>query len=99
MSRIDLFVGKAEQYARYHTDYPGKVIESALAAVRLARDDVVADLGSGTGMLTRWILERGNKVIAVEPAAGMREVAERRLAVSGPDFTSVDGSAEATTLP
>jgi len=99
VSSADLFAGKAEQYARYRADYPADVISAALAAIQLEPADVVADLGSGTGMLARWIVERGNSVFGVEPDAGMRAVAERQLALVGPRFTSVAGTAEATTLP
>jgi SAM-dependent methyltransferase len=94
-----LFAGKAEQYARHRLDYPAAVMDSALAAIGLAATDVVADLGSGTGMLARWILERGNTVTGVEPDAGMRAAAEVALAAFGDRFSSVPGSAEATTLP
>ena len=99
MTSTHLFTGKAERYARHRTDYPADVIAAALAAIQLERSDVVADVGSGTGMLARWILERGNTVFCVEPDEGMRAVAERQLAVAGPQFTSVAGTAEATTLP
>ena len=95
----DLFAGKAEQYARYRTDYPAEVIDAALAAIQLQRADVVADVGSGTGMLARWILDRGNGVVCVEPDDGMREVAARRFALEARQFMSVAGTAEATTLP
>jgi ubiquinone/menaquinone biosynthesis C-methylase UbiE len=94
---IDLFAGKAERYARHRTDYPREMIEAALAAVHLAKGDVVADVGSGTGMLARWILERGNRVFCVEPDAGMRSVAERHFVSE--DFIGVQGAAEATNLP
>jgi SAM-dependent methyltransferase len=94
-----LFAGKAEQYARHRTDYPADVIDAALAAIQLRRSDVVADVGSGTGMLARWIVERGIGVACVEPDEGMRAVAERRLALVGPQFVSIAGTAEATTLP
>jgi SAM-dependent methyltransferase len=99
VTSTDLFAGKAEHYARYRTDYPAGVIDAALAAIQLQRSDVVADVGSGTGMLARWILERGTGVVCVEPEAGMRAVAERQLALVGPQFMSVAGTAEATTLP
>jgi SAM-dependent methyltransferase len=98
VSTNDLFAGKAEQYVRHRIDYPEAVIGPALAAIALSSDDVVADLGSGTGMLARWILERGNRVLGVEPDAGMRAMAEQRLAAQ-PRFVSVPGRAEATTLP
>jgi SAM-dependent methyltransferase len=99
VSAIDLFAGKAERYVRYRADYPREMIEAALAAVQLAKSDVVADMGSGTGMLARWILERGNRVLGVEPDAGMRAFAERRFAREARDFIGVQGVAEATNLP
>jgi SAM-dependent methyltransferase len=57
----------------------------------------VADVGSGTGILTGLLLERGCRVLAVEPNREMRAAAERRL---GGDerFTSVAGRAEETGL-
>jgi SAM-dependent methyltransferase len=94
-----IFAGKAEQYARYRTDYPAEVIDAALAAIQLRRSDVVADVGSGTGMLARWILDRGNGVACVEPDDGMRAVAARRFALEARQVASVAGTAEATTLP
>lgn len=58
----------------------------------------VADVGSGTGNLTRLFLDNGNPVWAVEPNPEMRAAAETLLG-DRPGFTSVAGSAEATTLP
>ena len=58
---------------------------------------MIADIGSGTGILTRLLLERGNPVFAVEPNPDMRAAAERALR-HFPGFTSVDGTAESTSL-
>jgi SAM-dependent methyltransferase len=59
---------------------------------------VVADVGSGTGISTEPFLDRGHPVFAVEPNAAMRRAAG--AAYDGrPGFVSVDGSAEASTLP
>ena len=63
----------------------------------LAPGQVVADIASGTGIWTRALLENGNSVIGVEPNTEMRQAAERLLAAF-PNFTSVAGTAEATTL-
>ncbi len=63
----------------------------------LNRSSVVADIGSGTGLLTELFLEHGNPVSAVEPNRAMREAAELLLS-RYPNFTSVDGRAEATRL-
>ena len=64
----------------------------------LAPDHVIADIASGTGIWTRMLLENGNPVFGVEPNAEMRQAGERLLA-EFPNFTSVAGTAEATTLP
>jgi SAM-dependent methyltransferase len=58
---------------------------------------VVADVGSGTGILTELLLKNGNRVYGVEPNREMREAAERLLKPY-PAFHSIPGTAEATTL-
>ncbi len=58
---------------------------------------MVADLGSGTGILTGQLLECAAEVFAVEPNPRMRAAAEAQLG-DNPRFHSVAGSAEATTL-
>src|SRR5258708_10524064 len=63
----------------------------------LRPDHVVADVGSGTGILSKLFLENGNRVIGVEPNDEMRHAGEEFLSSSG-NFSSVAGSAEATTL-
>lgn len=64
----------------------------------LTPDSVIADIGSGTGFLSRLFLENGNRVLGVEPNREMREAGEQFLA-KYPSFTSVEGTAEVTTLP
>jgi SAM-dependent methyltransferase len=66
--------------------------------VGLSKATVIADIGSGTGLLTELFLRNGNPVFAVEPNADMRRAAEQLLA-PWPNFHSVEGTAEATTLP
>ncbi len=58
----------------------------------------VADIGSGTGISSRLLLDAGCRVIGVEPNAAMRAVSVAELA-NEPRFTAVAGTAEATTLP
>lgn len=101
MSRTDptlRFSARVENYIRYRSGYPPGVIEILREECGLAPSSVVADIACGTGIFTRMLLENGNRVIGVEPNPEMREAAERLLA--GYDqFTSVAGTAEATTLP
>lgn len=61
-------------------------------------NSVVADIGSGTGKLTQIFLDNGNIVFGVEPNKEMRRGGERVLK-SYKNFTSINGTAENTTLP
>jgi SAM-dependent methyltransferase len=57
----------------------------------------IADIGSGTGLLSRAFLDAEFKVTGVEPNREMREAGDMLLAGYS-RFRSVDGRAEATTL-
>jgi SAM-dependent methyltransferase len=92
------FSSRVEDYIRYRPSYPPAVIDWLAAERGLTGQSCVADIGSGTGMLCRLFLVFGCDVFAVEPNGDMRAGAERQLAAA-PNFHSVDGRAEATTLP
>ena len=91
------FSGRVENYIRYRPSYPPEVLNALQTECGLRSAHVIADIASGTGIWTRLLLKRGNPVFGVEPNAEMREAGERLLA-EFPDFTSVAGTAEATTL-
>jgi ubiquinone/menaquinone biosynthesis C-methylase UbiE len=92
------FSSRVNNYVRYRPGYPAAVIDLLKKECGLAPSAVVADIASGTGIFTRMLLENGNRVFGVEPNAEMRKAGEEFLA-KYPDFTSVEGTAEATTLP
>ena len=92
------FTGRVEDYARYRPAYPPELLDLLRRECGLTEDTVVADVGSGTGILARLFLENGNRVIAVEPNEEMRRAGESLLSGYG-RFESVTGTAEATTLP
>ncbi len=91
------FTGRVESYARHRPSYPRAVLELLERECGLASDSVVADVGSGTGILSTLFLQNGNRVFGVEPNAEMRAAAEELLG-DRPRFTSVAGTAEDTTL-
>jgi SAM-dependent methyltransferase len=91
------FTSRVADYARFRPGYPAALIDALCERAQLARGAEVAELGSGTGIFTRLLLERGLCVLAVEPNDAMRSAAESALA-SNRGFTSVRGSAEATGL-
>jgi SAM-dependent methyltransferase len=97
MDGTERFSTKAEKYARYRWDYAPEAIRHILTTASASARSVVADIGSGTGILTRHFLNRARQVHAVEPNPEMRRLAERALS-EHPSFRSVDGSAEATGL-
>ncbi|MGF1537661.1 MAG: class I SAM-dependent methyltransferase [Elainellaceae cyanobacterium] len=92
------FSTRVENYVKYRPTYPPAVLTTLEAYCQLTPDSPIADVGSGTGILTQLFLDHGNPVYAVEPNAPMRQAAESRLA-HRPNFYSVDGRAEATALP
>jgi SAM-dependent methyltransferase len=74
------------------------VLDTVVAETGLTTAWIVADVGSGTGLSAEPFLDHGNTVFAVEPNPAMRASAEALLG-SRPGFRSVNGTAEATTLP
>ncbi|MGA9306144.1 MAG: class I SAM-dependent methyltransferase [Candidatus Sulfotelmatobacter sp.] len=91
------FSDRVENYVRYRPGYPPEVVQELKSECGLIASHVVADVASGTGIWTRMLLENGNPVFGVEPNAEMRQAGDRLLAAF-PKFTSVEGTAEATTL-
>lgn len=91
------FTTRAENYARYRPGYPPAVLDCLRDECGLTPRDIVADVGSGTGILTALFLANGNQVYAVEPNEAMRQAAEQALGGNA-GFVSINGRAEATTL-
>ena len=84
-------------YVRYRPAYPSAVLDLLTSDCGLTAASVIADIASGTGIFTRMLLENGNRVFGVEPNAEMRNAGDEFLRAY-PHFTSVAGTAEATTL-
>lgn len=93
---VTRFSSRADNYAKYRPTYPAAVIDILRSDCGLQETSIIADVGSGTGILSELILKNGNRVFGVEPNAAMRVFAEQLL--HGSNFVSVDATAEATTL-
>jgi SAM-dependent methyltransferase len=91
------FSDRVDNYVRYRPDYPPAVLQVLRTECGLTPEATVADIGSGTGVLSRMLLENGNCVFAVEPNAAMRQAGERLLSRYH-KLVSVAGTAENTTL-
>jgi len=91
------FSNRVADYVRYRPGYPSALMDLFRKECGLRSDDVVADVGSGTGFLSKLFLENGNRVFGIEPNEEMRHAGEEYLS-SFIYFSSVNGSSENTTL-
>ena len=93
------FSDRVENYVRYRPGYPLEALHVLKSECRLEPGHLVADIASGTGNLDANAAgESVIRVLGIEPNPEMRQAGERLLA-GFPKFTSVAGTAEATTLP
>jgi ubiquinone/menaquinone biosynthesis C-methylase UbiE len=91
------FSSRVDNYVKYRPSYPPEVVELLAAECGLTPGALVADIGAGTGILAELFLQNGYRVLGVEPNREMRQAGERLLG-DYQQYTSVDGTAEATTL-
>jgi len=92
------FSDRVENYIRWRPGYPDELFQILTDDAELTEPSTVADIGSGTGISSELFLRRGHTVFAVEPNREMRQAGETLLS-RFPQFRSVDGTAENTTLP
>lgn len=92
------FNARATDYAKARPSYPEQMLDFFRDTLGLAAGMRVADLGSGTGILSALLLDRGAIVYGVEPNLAMRAEAERILG-HRPAFHSIAAAAETTGLP
>ncbi len=91
------FSSRVENYIQYRPRYPHAVLTTLKNECDLTETSVIADIGSGTGILAELFLQNGNPVLAGEPNPEMRQAGERLLK-HYPHMHSIQGAAEATTL-
>ena len=91
----DAFGNSAREYELGRPRWPEELIDRVAGELELGSDATVLDLGAGTGKLTRDLVPRFGRVIAVEPDDAMRAVLEEGV----PEAESLAGSAEAIPLP
>jgi SAM-dependent methyltransferase len=92
------FGNRADAYTRGRPTYPAAIVAHLEQTGLLPRGATVVDLGVGTGLSSEPFLQCGYAVIGVEPNAAMRAAGDEHLR-QYPNYRSVGGTAEATTLP
>ena len=93
----DRFTKTAENYDKYRPDYPAQILTLLKDYISHIPDCQIADIGSGTGIFTKQLLENNLKVSAVEPNNAMRDYAEKHLSHFD-NFVSIAATAENTTI-
>jgi SAM-dependent methyltransferase len=94
---IEPFTKTVQHYLKYRPSYPLEILDLLVKECGLSKKSIIADIGSGTGFLTKLFLDYGNTVYGIEPNQAMREAGEAYLAQYS-DFHSISGTAEATHL-
>jgi len=88
------FAGAASGYARFRPSYPDALVDWVLEEAAVRSGDRVADVGCGTGILTRLLAARGLDVVGLDPNEDM--LAEARAAGGPAEYRR--GEAAATGL-
>ncbi len=92
------FSDRVSDYVKYRPSYPHELIDFLESNSFLTKSSIIADVGSGTGLLTKLFLDNGNKVFGIEPNKEMREAGEEFLK-DYENFVSINGTSEQTNLP
>jgi SAM-dependent methyltransferase len=96
-TNIERFTGFADLYDRFRPSPPAILAEILTRLARTPFPQLVVDLGSGSGLSTRYWAEKAEAVIGVEPSADMR-----RQAVSATEALNITyrpGMSHDTGLP
>ncbi|MBN2544988.1 MAG: class I SAM-dependent methyltransferase [Spirochaetes bacterium] len=98
MDNRDKFTDKAILYAKYRPSYPQEFIDYLYDKTGMNKDSIVADIGAGTGILTKLLSGKVKKIYAVEPNQDMLMECKKYLKGTK-NISCIDASAENTTLP
>lgn len=96
MNNTQRFSNRVENYVKYRPHYPAAIITYLQERFGFSAG-AIADVGAGTGILTKLFLDAGYTVYAVEPNEPMLAKATSLLN-DHTGFTAVPGIAENTTL-
>ena len=91
------FSDRVADYVNYRPSYPLEVVDTLISECGLSSQSMIADIGSGTGIFTRLLLDKNLHVAGVEPNESMHRAAEQQLS-SYRKFSSTGGQSEHTGL-
>lgn len=91
------FSSRVDQYVAARPSYPFEIVDLLRSRCGMSTDSRVADVGAGTGIFTRLLVDGGFAVDAVEPNERMRTALSQNVE-GAPRVKIYDGRAEATGL-
>ena len=94
--KTNITMRKAELYHKHRLPYAPEAAEALLA--KIGRPTTIADIGAGTGQLSKLFAPNCDTIHAIEPDDSMRAVATSTLA-NFPNIEIRDATAEQTSLP
>src|SRR5882757_6604038 len=98
LSPTKRFSNRVDNYVKYRPSYPAAMLSFFESTLGLKKEQRIADIGSGTGLFAKPLLQQGYSVVCIEPNEDMRKAGEQQLG-SYPGFTSRKHTAEQTGLP
>jgi ubiquinone/menaquinone biosynthesis C-methylase UbiE len=96
-SNIERFTGFAGDYDSYRPAPPAVLADLLCGLANTPHPALVVDLGSGTGLSTRYWSRRAEQVIGVEPTQDMRRQAETQTRSANVSYR--EGFSHSTGLP
>lgn len=100
MDQVHIYRDHAALYDRLvgAEDFEGRL--AALVVPLLVEEGVLVDVGTGTGRVSRLFLERAGRILGIDAAPAMLEVARaHRERSAHPDWQLVEGDARALPVP
>lgn len=94
---IERFSGFADQYDKYRPSSPSALADLLTRMANAPRPALVVDLGSGTGLSSRYWADKAEQAIGVEPTLDMRKQAEGQTEAKNVIYR--EGFSHQTNLP
>lgn len=94
---IERFSGFAADYNTYRPSPPTVLARILIAIAGIEQPNLVVDVGSGTGLSTRYWASTAHRIVGVEPNDDMRQQATARTSAANIEYLSA--TSHRTTLP
>jgi SAM-dependent methyltransferase len=94
---IERFSGFADAYDSHRPQPPQAIAALLTQIAQCPRPALVVDLGSGTGLSSRYWSDKAERVVGIEPSADMRRTAMEHGSLGNLEFR--DGFSHCTGLP